>query len=284
MLNRKRIITRLLGQLLILPMFIVCVAPATLAQEEDNKQLERKADRERTSAPQQVGADSSRDDRVRERRDGHRWEDGNDRARRDGRRGWPGRGQLDPEARQTLIEVISDLRPMSEEDRQRLAAMEWEEFRKLMNERGSMVVRLARIKQNDPELYQLKIEEFKLMQRGMKLASQLKQAKVENNDDQVASLETEFRALVAEHVDLGYQIREREIAAVESRLADMKKRLSEERANRDQEIEHRLEMLREGPMQETQPHWHRDEHQRKQRHDKAGEVDVDNRQRPDHRR
>jgi hypothetical protein len=167
-----------------------------------------------------------------------------------GQRDWRRDGgafRLTPESREHVIAVIADLRPLSAEERELLATMSPDELRKKLAEQGGMILGLARLRETQPELYGLRIQDMQLLRRIQDQLQQLRLARDAGQAEAVAAAERELRIAVAEQIDLRFAIREREITALEERVAVMREELQREREQpRDELITRRLEMFENG--------------------------------------
>jgi len=167
-----------------------------------------------------------------------------------GQRDWRRDGggfRLTPESREHVIAVIADLRPLSAEERDLLATMSPDELRKRLAEQGGMILGLARLREIQPELYELRIRDMRLLRRIQDQLQQLRMAREGGQAEAVAAAERELRVAVAEQIDLRFAIREREITTLEERVATMREELQREREQpRDELITRRLEMFENG--------------------------------------
>jgi len=180
--------------------------------------------------PQSGGDDAGRDNR------------GGDRPRRfDGPR-----PLLTPEQREHIIAVVGDLRPLSAEDIERLRAMDQQEFAELMLQSGGRIFGLARLRQAQPDLYELKIQELLLDRDGRGLAVRLRDAESRGDQSEIADIENDLRELVSRQVDLQFRIRRYEIESLERRVTEMRVALHDDELQRTRLVESRYELLRSG--------------------------------------
>jgi hypothetical protein len=183
--------------------------------------------------PQSGGDDARRDDRD---------DRGGDRPRRfDGPR-----PLLTPEQREHIIAVVGDLRPLSAEDIERLRAMDQQEFAELMLQSGGRIFGLARLRQAQPDLYELKIQELLLDRDGRNLADRLRDAESRGDQTEIAEIENDLRELVSRQVDLQFRIRRYEIESLERRVTEMRVALHDDELRRTHLVESRYELLRSG--------------------------------------
>lgn len=152
--------------------------------------------------------------------------------------------RLSPESRDHVIAVIADLRPLSDEERTRLVGMSLDELRSTLAEQGGMILGLARLRETQPELYDLRIADMRLLRRIQELIEKVRQAGQAEEADALVAAERDLRAAIAEQIDLRFEIREREITALEERVAAMRAELAREREQpREALITRRLDLL-----------------------------------------
>lgn len=154
--------------------------------------------------------------------------------------------EITREQREGIIAVLSDLRPLSNEDRRRLSNMDLERFRMLIAQHGPQVLELARLRQSQPEMYRFRIEDFRLVRQSEEIASRLREARKSGRTRAAAELESELRAVVVKQIDLRHQARAREVQLLEERLAEMKRHLAAEQEGRERLIARRITELMEG--------------------------------------
>jgi hypothetical protein len=159
-------------------------------------------------------------------------------------RGDRGGFRLTAESREHVLAVIADLQPLDDEKRARLADMSYDELREFLAEQGGMILGLARLRETQPELYDLRVADMKVLRRIQEQLQKVRTAREENDQDALVAAETELRALVSEQIDLRFAIREREIGALERRVVSMREELERERSQpREELVERRLEMF-----------------------------------------
>lgn len=153
---------------------------------------------------------------------------------------------LTREQRESIIAVLSDLRPLTNEERRRLSNMDIERFRTLIAQHGPQIIELARLRQSQPEMYRFRIEDFRLLRQSEEIAARLREARKSGRTQAAATMEGELREIVARQIDLRHQARVREVEVLEQRLAEMKRHLAAEREGRDRLVARRLAELVEG--------------------------------------
>lgn len=109
------------------------------------------------------------------------------------------------------------------------------------------VFRLVRLREDDPEMYALRIDDMKLQRRSNELVRQIRAARRAGDDREAADFVDDLEDVVEEHFDLRQQIRELEIDRLEARIEALKDALSERRHNRRDLMEDRIRDLLKDP-------------------------------------
>lgn len=99
------------------------------------------------------------------------------------------------------------------------------------------------LQSNDPEGYQLRLDDHSAQRRTLNLQIRYQQAQTRPDDGELQSIETQLRDLVGEHFDIRQKIREHELDQLEDQLAGLRVRLERRLAQRDQLIQRRVERL-----------------------------------------
>lgn len=180
--------------------------------------------------------------------------DQDDRAE-EGRRRWDARRGpwvVTPEQRANIIAVIQDLQsePLTEEHLRKLNDAAPEEFLRIFQENAGTILSLARLREQESDLYRLRVEDFRLMRRARELGRLIRQHREQRQPEQAGTLEQELRRIVARQIDLELEGREVELRLLEARLAAMSRELAERRERKEMLIAQRLQRLleaEEGP-------------------------------------
>jgi len=197
------------------------------------------------------GAATQDESRPNERppSDGPSWRHDGDREgdSRFGRwdRSWPREFVLDREQREVIIDVIHDLRPLTDQDRERLLAMPEDDLRKVLTEGGGRILYLARLRQINRELYDLKILEVRIGYELMRLVSEYRRLKGEESAEAEVVRE-ELREKVREQYEIRLATRELEITQLERRVAEMRAKLADEQSQTDEIIDVWMQNMENG--------------------------------------
>ncbi len=164
-----------------------------------------------------------------------------DREPGDGDRPEQASVQLTDEEVERLIEAIREIRPEMAERLDQAWAQGAENFRErlerdpLFRELGPII----RLRQRDPEMYSLRIEDFQIGIRSRLLAYEFQRAEA----SQQPALRAEILLLLERHFDVRVGIRELELQRFKERIDDLQSGLDGAYATRDDLIEEQLESL-----------------------------------------
>ncbi len=170
------------------------------------------------------------------------------------REGRDGRGprELSQEQINAALEILREQNPelarrMSEalEQRPELA-------QRLIANHWPRLERLIELKKNNPKLFRLTMDEFRLQRQLFDSARKLRQTKEAGEKD---GLRQQMREQVGKLFDLRMKIKEAEVDALEKRLTEMRDQIKQARGERENRIAEQLKDLEEGkpPMPPAPP-------------------------------
>lgn len=150
--------------------------------------------------------------------------------------------QVDPEA-------ASRLEPLLVERREEVAAELQHKFPRM----GWFL----RLKERDPEMYQLRVDDLRLSREQWVLGKQLREAKAaeekhEPTKGDIDAIDEKLEQVLAAHFDVRQKIRERELAGLEAQIERLREELEKRADERDELIEKRKEELTE---KDAKPGW-----------------------------
>lgn len=154
-----------------------------------------------------------------------------------------GEGQraLTPEELSEVVAVMKEYDPD--------VAMRLEEVRKANPERVRQMIaphlpglmRLIWLRRSNPELYQLRIQDFRINRESETLGRQLRD--VGADPAKTDPLRTQLRAKLIDQFELRQKIRERELEQLEKRIAELRGEIRSRKAARDALIGQRIDQL-----------------------------------------
>lgn len=171
-------------------------------------------------------------------RDGRRWMDGG-----------PGRGrpELSPELVDRLMEVVRDLDADRAAKLEALRSSNPKEFGQTIARSGRHLLGLSMLKDRDPELYSLRIDELRKGQEINRIAQEIRAARDTCSDAELERLTTMLRSRIREQTELNFRARGRELVLLENHLRTTREKLQEDIQRRDEAIDERLEELLAAP-------------------------------------
>lgn len=107
------------------------------------------------------------------------------------------------------------------------------------------------VRRYDPQMYELRVEDFRLAHQSRSVARQLLEAR-KNDRRQERELQRQLEKLVAEHFDIRQKMRERELTRLEERIERLREQLEDRADERRDLIEQRISELTQ---QDTHPQW-----------------------------
>ncbi len=152
------------------------------------------------------------------------------------RRGEFGRRPISPEQIDALIEAASEVVPEWGERLRTLRRENPEGLDRAIAANGRRLVALSMLRQRNPELYRMKVEELRNQMELRRLGGELRAALQENRGEDAEAIRRSVRALAERQVDFGLRIRAEELAAMDAALRKMREELEQEAVRRQQSI------------------------------------------------
>ena len=152
----------------------------------------------------------------------------------------PREEHITPETEREALDFLAVVAPFRLEDTKRLKTVHPQEYYRNMSEVLSVKRRLDFVKRNDPEQYQLVLQETKMDQHSQNLAEQYRRTK---NSEERNRLRAELKTLLAQLFDIREKNKQMEINHLESELNRLSNTMMERRKNKDQIVTLRLEEL-----------------------------------------
>lgn len=105
---------------------------------------------------------------------------------------------------------------------------------------------LMMLKDTDPGLYALKVEQIKVEDDEFGLTEQLKDARKDNNTEAIDKIKTQLQQVSSSYVKLRIKERQQRIETLKSIAAREEKELANDQANQEQLVSERVEALMKG--------------------------------------
>lgn len=154
----------------------------------------------------------------------------------------PPEERITPEKEREALDFLSVVAPFRLGDTKRLKSVQPQEYYRHISEVLSVKRRLDFVKRNDPEQYQLVLQETKMDQQSHNLAEQYRQTK---NSEELNRLRAELRTLLGQLFDVRERNKQMEIQNLEKELNRLRNTMTERRKNKNQIVTLRLEELLE---------------------------------------
>ena len=145
-----------------------------------------------------------------------------------------------------LDEAIALLERIKPELAERLAAAREENPRRVAHVIGKRFPRLRfllHLKDRDPQMYELRVEDLRLTYESRHLAEEYQRLLREDEDNAAEDVRDELMELIESHFDVRQAIRERELARLEQRIEDLREQIEARADDRDELIEQRAAKL-----------------------------------------
>ena len=197
-------------------------------------------------------ADESDDGPDRGDEDRDRPDDGHhgDKPGPDDRRGFD-RRPLTDEQIDAAVEIVRRMHPKWAEEIDRAMDEHPERVRQMIS-RNPRLRYMLELRERNPELFELRIEDARLSREQHELSRDLRAAREEGDEAEADQLHGRLVEVVTEHFDIRQRIREIELKQLEARLDELRHELEERTEQRDKLIDERVaQIVEHGP----RPRW-----------------------------
>jgi hypothetical protein len=153
--------------------------------------------------------------------------------------------ELQPRDMPDALEVLHDFNPVLAQRLEDWLKEHPQNARQLLSRRVPWIVRLVKLRREDPAGYQLSIADLRYYARTNDLANELRQAQAAADKDQakIDDLTGHLQKLLAEHFDLRQKMRERDIQKLQDRLTQLRKQMDQRLSSRDHILQGRFKQL-----------------------------------------
>lgn len=228
---------RHLGLILILATLLAGLA-ITFAEDTNTTDQPQATDNDRP--PQRPMRDRGEGDRPRDRMMG------------EGRRGEGPPPQdvqqpLTPEQINEAVEVMREISPWWADRLEEARKEDEQRFVNMVTRSYPRIRQFLELKQQDPELYKLRIDEARLDSQSRHLSWQLYQAQQNPDDaDKAAQLKQELLGVLTEQFDVNQKARQHEIDTLKRQLGNLERDLAKRGEEREAQIQARFDELLNG--------------------------------------
>lgn len=221
------------------------VADGSLRTQAEGTQAAKKQ-----SADQPEGQDAQRRPATGERpAQGERPADGG--GRRSEQMRWRPDGPMPKEMIERVIAVARDVSPELAQQVEDHCATKPEEMSQAMRQSARRLVALAVIKERNPELYAIRVEDVRLQLELRKLGDDYQAAVLSADTAKIAALDQQIAAKVRAQVDVDLKGRAQELLALDEQMQSMREELVQEQQRTSERVTARVEAVKSGqPIQE----------------------------------
>ncbi len=175
---------------------------------------------------------------------------------------------LTDEEIQQLLPIVKDVMPQAAPRLEHLKQKDPDMYRQALSRLAPKLRHLASLKENDPQAYDREVAKAKDRVAAMQMVKEYKQAMRTGDTEKITELKTKARQHLAAHFDKRQERMERDLKRLEEKVKQMRSKLNERAANRDQLIDQYVERLFQGKSPEP-----RKPHGRDRMKDRDGEHD-----------
>lgn len=173
-----------------------------------------------------------------------------DPSRRDGGR-WRPDGPMSPEMVERVLAVARDVSPELAAQLEKMRAESPEQVSQAMRQNARRLMALAVIKERNPGLYAVRVEDARLQLELRKLGDQYRGA-VQSGDAAAAeSIGAQIAAKVRAQVDVDLKARAQELVALDEQMKSLREELVTEERRTAERVAERIDAVKKGqPIQE----------------------------------
>ncbi|MCE9589771.1 MAG: hypothetical protein K8S99_04535 [Planctomycetes bacterium] len=167
--------------------------------------------------------------------------------------GGPGGGPPLTDAQvKEAMDLLREFRPEMAKRIEEYKAKNPDKAQDMMRPMMGRLLEMAHLKRTDPELFKLRVDDFKLERGVDELAGQVRDARRAGDTKKADDLTAQLKTKLSEQFDLRQKLRERELANMEKHLAEMRQRIETRKNSRDELIKSRLDEVTGAS---TKPEW-----------------------------
>lgn len=159
---------------------------------------------------------------------------------------------LTDEQFEEIITILNDVSPQRAEELKKIREANPEKAAELVRENMGRLGELAFLKRRAPEIYKVRVADYRLNRESENLAREYRAAVDAKDEAKAKELHDQLLAKLKEQFKVRQQMRQLEVARLEKQLADTKARLEATAAAEDSLIQDRLNDL---TSKGTKPEW-----------------------------
>jgi len=175
---------------------------------------------------------------------------GNEQRRTDGMR-WRPDGPMPQEMVDRVIAVARDVSPELAKQLEEKRNVAPDDMSQAMRQSARRLVALAVLKERNPELYAIRVEDVRLQLELRALGEAFRAAQTAGDAAKAKALETQIAAKVKAQVDVDLKARAQELVALDEQMQKMREDLVQEQKRTAERVSERTEAVKKGePIQE----------------------------------
>ncbi len=159
---------------------------------------------------------------------------------------------LTDEQFEEIITILNDVSPQRAEELKKIREANPEKAAELVRENMGRLGELAFLKRRAPEIYKVRVADYRLNRESENLAREYRDAVEAKDEAKAKELHDQLLAKLKEQFKVRQQMRQLEVARLEKQLADTKAKLEATAAAEDSLIQDRLNDL---TSKGTKPEW-----------------------------
>ena len=164
---------------------------------------------------------------------------------------WRPDGPMPPEMIDRVIAVARDVSPELAAQLAEQCTKSPDEMSQVMRQSARRLVALAVLKERNPDLYAIRVEDVRLQLELRTLGDAYRAAEAAGDATQVAALGVQIAAKVRVQVDIDLKARAQELVALDEQMKAMRDDLVKEQRNTDARVTERTDAVKNGqPIQE----------------------------------
>jgi hypothetical protein len=173
-----------------------------------------------------------------------------DAARRDGSR-WRPDGPMSPEMVERVLAVARDVSPELAAQLEKMRAESPEQVSQAMRQNARRLMALAVIKERNPDLYAVRVEDARLQLELRKLGDQYRAATQASDAAGAETIAAQIAAKVRAQVDVDLKARAQELVALDEQMQALREELVTEERRTTERVAERIDAVKKGqPIQE----------------------------------
>ena len=158
---------------------------------------------------------------------------------------------MSPEMVERVLAVARDVSPELAAQLEKVRSAAPEEMSQAMRQNARRLVALAILKDRNPALYAIRVEDVRLQLELRKLGEDFRAATEAGDAAKAAALDAQIAAKVRTQVDVDLRARAQELVALDEQVKSMRDELVKEQRDTEARVAERIEAVRKGqPIQE----------------------------------